>query len=68
MGEIQEIDVYIQDDGSVRIEVRGVKGAKCLDITDRIEELLGGDIMARELTDEYHERTQEDSVEQKRDH
>jgi hypothetical protein len=67
MGEIQEIDVYIQDDGSVRIEVRGVKGAKCLDITAQMEELLGGDITARDLTDEYHEQAQEDTEEQKQD-
>jgi hypothetical protein len=58
MTEIQEIDLYIQDDGSVRIEVRGVKGPKCLEITKELEELLGADIVSRELTDESAEHAQ----------
>src|SRR5262249_29060563 len=31
--ELQEIDVFIENDGKVRIEVRGVKGGACLDLT-----------------------------------
>jgi hypothetical protein len=59
MGEIQEIDVYVQPDGNVKIEVRGVKGKKCLDITREIEEQLGGQILQREETHEMHEAEQQ---------
>lgn len=65
MTEIQEIDLYIQDDGSVRIEVRGVKGPKCLEITKELEELLGADIVSRELTDESAEQEQSEEQPQR---
>jgi hypothetical protein len=56
--EIQEIDVFVQPDGKVRIEVRGVKGKKCLALTEDIEKLLGGRILNRELTPEHNEEAQ----------
>ena len=50
--DIEEIEVTIEKDGKVRIEVRGVKGGACLDITRTLEEALGGKVEARELTPE----------------
>lgn len=67
MGGIQEIDVYIQDNGDVRIEVRGARGSKCLDLTAQAEELLGADVTDREFTDEYHDQEQQDLNEQTQD-
>lgn len=60
MSEIQEVDVYITPEGEVKIEVRGVKGQKCLELTRNIEEALGGQIVLREHTDEYNENEQQD--------
>ena len=54
--EFQEIDIYIDKDGQVKIEVRGVKGQKCLDLTKDLEMALGGKIEARDMTSEYHEQ------------
>lgn len=59
MSELQEIDVTIMPNGEVKVDVRGVKGKKCEAITKPVEELLGGDIIGREYTDEYHEPDQE---------
>jgi len=59
MSEIQEIDVYVRPDGRVRVEVRGVKGQKCLDLTKGIEELLGGEVVERMHTDEFQAAEQE---------
>ena len=59
MSEIQEIDVFVQPDGTVRIEVRGVKGQKCLALTEEIEKLLGGQIVERIHTDEFHQAGQQ---------
>jgi hypothetical protein len=56
--EIQEIDVFLQTDGTVRIEVRGVKGQKCLALTEDLEKLLGGQVIAREKTPEFDESAQ----------
>lgn len=50
--ELQEIDVFIEADGKVRIEVRGVKGGACLALTKELEEALGGEIESREMTPE----------------
>lgn len=59
MSEIQEVDVYIKPDGTVKLEVRGAKGAKCLDLTKGLEELLGGEVLDRIHTDEFQEAGQE---------
>ena len=57
--ELQEVDVFIEKDGQVRIEVRGVKGMSCLDLTAELEQALGGEVEAREMTPEAYEVAQE---------
>jgi hypothetical protein len=53
MSEIQEIDVFVQADGSVRLEVRGVRGPVCRELTEELERLLGGSVVERIHTDEF---------------
>jgi len=50
--ELQEIDVYIQADGQVRVEVRGVTGRACLALTAGLEAALGAEVISREMTAE----------------
>ena len=57
--ELQEIDVFIEKDGQVKIEVRGVKGTSCLDLTKDLEAVLGSQTVAREMTPEADEVGQE---------
>jgi len=59
MSEIQEIDIFVNPDGTVKFEVRGVKGRKCLDITKSVEEALGGSVTERVHTDAFYEEEQE---------
>ena len=59
MSEIQEIDVFVKPDGTVKVEVRGVKGGKCLELTEDLENLLGGQITERIHTDEFEQAEQE---------
>lgn len=66
--EMQEIEVFIDKDGKVRIEVRGVKGGACLDITAALEAALGGQVENRQLTPEAQEgllNQQDERVRQK---
>jgi hypothetical protein len=56
--EIQEVEVSVRPDGTVQIQVRGVKGPKCLALTQDIEKLLGGRVIAREKTPEFNEEAQ----------
>lgn len=48
--EFQEVEVTIAPDGTTRIEVRGLAGRGCLELTAGLEQALGGQIVARELT------------------
>lgn len=57
--ELQEIDVFIEKDGQVKIEVRGVKGTSCLDLTKDLEAVLGNQTVIREMTPEADEVGQE---------
>ena len=52
MSELQEIEVVISPNGEVKVHVQGVKGKKCTDITKGMEELLGGNVIQRNETDE----------------
>jgi hypothetical protein len=62
--ELQEIDVTIGKDGQVQIQVRGVQGLKCLEITKELEEALGGEILARIMTPEALEPEVKPEVDQ----
>lgn len=53
--ELQEIEVVIGKDGKVELQVRGVKGLKCLELTKELEEALGGEILSRIMTPEAME-------------
>ena len=50
--ELHEVDVFIDPDGQVCIEVRGIKGGACLDLTAPLEATLGAEVVERELTPE----------------
>jgi hypothetical protein len=52
--EVQEIEVVIDGDGNVRVDVKGVKGKACADITRALEAALGDDVQ-REYTWEANE-------------
>jgi DNA-binding protein YbaB len=54
--ELQEIEVTIGKDGQVQIQVRGVQGMKCLEITKELEDALGGEILTRIMTPEALEQ------------
>ena len=57
--ELQEIDVWIDKSGNVKIEVRGVKGDGCLELTRELEANLGGDVESREMSSEFYESVEE---------
>ncbi len=62
--DLEEIEVTIGKDGQVQIQVRGVKGLKCLEITKELEEALGGDILARIMTPEALEQENQPDIDQ----
>ena len=58
-----KIHVKIKPDGNVDIWVEGVKGKKCLKLTEFLEEALG-EIASKELTTDYYavEVSEEDKL------
>lgn len=57
MNEVHEVEIIIQPDGQLKVEIQGVKGNTCLDITKELEQLLGNDIIDRNFTDEYNQQS-----------
>ena len=53
--ELHEIEVTIDQNGQVQVQVHGVKGVGCLDLTRDLEQALGGEIILREMTPEAAE-------------
>ena len=64
--QLQEIEIIIEKDGQVRLEVRGVKGQSCLDLTKALEEALGGDVTSREMKPEAYETNEQANQEEQR--
>ncbi len=56
--DIQEIEVLIAPDGQAQVRVQGVRGRDCLSLTEGLERLLGGEILAREMRPEADEDAQ----------
>ncbi len=50
----ETVNVIIHPDGRVEIQVCGVKGDKCLEVTQAVEEVLGNKV-SREFTSEMYE-------------
>lgn len=57
--EFHEVEVTIAPDGTTRIEVRGLTGRGCLELTAGLEQALGGTIVARELTADAYAAVEE---------
>ncbi len=50
--QIQELEIFIGPDGKISFEVRGVPGRQCLELTNELEDDLGGAILERIETSE----------------
>lgn len=50
--DIQEVELTIHPNGQVEINVRGVKGKACLEITKALETALGNHLIERTFTSE----------------
>ena len=60
------VDVVIRVDGKVELHVTGVDGMVCVERTEQLVGLLGGDVEAQELTAEAFVQTETDIEQQNR--
>ena len=56
----QDIEIVINAKGEVTFEIKGVKGASCIDETKFLEQALGGEsaVVDQQKTGEYYEETE----------
>ncbi|WP_405088326.1 DUF2997 domain-containing protein [Microbispora sp. NBC_01389] len=54
------VEVSIRPDGRVEIHVTGVDGMACLDTTEELVALLGGEVETQQLTAEAYNTASED--------
>jgi hypothetical protein len=62
--EVQELEITIDPDGTTRILVRGAKGSECLELTEKLEQMIG-EVEERTFTAEYYEQQTTISSERK---
>ncbi len=60
---LQEIQVTISPEGEVIVKVLGVKGSRCRELTEKMEQYLGAQVVSRDLTHEYRETEQQEHEE-----
>ena len=52
--KMEEMEITIDADGNVSMQVRGVTGKSCLELTKPLEEALGAEVENRTMTSEYY--------------
>ena len=55
MAETQEIELYISDEGEVKVHIKGIKGPACLKALQALQKKVGI-VQSKELTSEYYEK------------
>lgn len=55
MGKSQEIELFIDEDGELKVHIKGIKGKRCLSELESLASALGEE-KNRELTSEYYEQ------------
>jgi hypothetical protein len=62
--EVEEIEITIGKNGQVKLHVRGMKGKKCLTLTEELEKALGNNILERQLTAEALDSSSGNKIDQ----
>ena len=60
------VEITVRPDGRVDMRVNGVPGMDCLERTEDLTLLLGGEVEAREMTAEAYEEAYQDEHQQDR--
>lgn len=58
--EMQELEITIDNEGSVHLWVRGLKGEECVLLTRSLEKAIGV-VLDRNFTSEFYEKIQSEN-------
>jgi hypothetical protein len=53
--KLEQIDVTIGTDGKIHLQTSGFSGSVCLEATKELEELLGNQVIDRNMTADYYD-------------
>lgn len=53
MAERHDLNIIINKNGEIEIKVEGIKGSKCIQLTEELEKQLG-DLISQEKTSDYY--------------
>lgn len=54
----QEVEIFISDDGELKVHIRGIKGPSCMEVLDKLASDYG-EIKEKVPSSEYYETTKE---------
>ena len=57
MANNQELELFISDDGELKVHIKGIKGQGCLKTLESLVKDIGF-VKGKELTGEYYEKPQ----------
>lgn len=57
MAKKEEIEIFIDNDGEVKLHVTGVAGPDCMKLTEELENVLGV-VVGREKTSDYYKEAE----------
>lgn len=55
MADKHEIELFISDDGELKVHIKGIKGPGCVKVLENLVKESGGQLTEKELTSEYYE-------------
>jgi len=55
MADKHEIELFISDDGELKVHIKGIKGPGCVKVLENLTKETGGQLTEKELTSEYYE-------------
>ena len=59
MAKAQEIELFISDDGEIKVHIKGIKGPGCLKILDSLSQEIGPKKEVK-LSPEYYESAEDE--------
>ncbi|MFH0828287.1 MAG: DUF2997 domain-containing protein [Candidatus Omnitrophota bacterium] len=55
MPNSHEIELFISEDGEIKVHIKGMKGPECLKVLDSLAKEIG-EVKNKDLTGEYYEK------------
>lgn len=62
MANKHEVELFISDDGELKVHIKGIKGPGCKKVLESLARDAGGQLTGVELTSEYYEQNKDQNI------